>query len=73
MVEILYSTQNMNSHALTIVPYSTELAPAFKNINEECESAIHLYEKSGFQHDQTIMQKFGGEYTRCNVAMNFKI
>jgi DNA-binding MarR family transcriptional regulator/N-acetylglutamate synthase-like GNAT family acetyltransferase len=37
--------------------------------NTKCESAIHLYEKNGFVHDKTIMQDYGRNYARCNVAM----
>jgi N-acetylglutamate synthase-like GNAT family acetyltransferase/DNA-binding MarR family transcriptional regulator len=37
--------------------------------NAKCESAIHLYEKNGFIHDNTIMQDYGQNYARCNVAM----
>jgi ribosomal protein S18 acetylase RimI-like enzyme len=37
--------------------------------NSKCESAIHLYEKNGFVHDKTIMQEYGKNYARCNVAM----
>jgi DNA-binding MarR family transcriptional regulator/ribosomal protein S18 acetylase RimI-like enzyme len=37
--------------------------------NSKCESAIHLYEKNGFVHDKTIMQDYGENYARCNVAM----
>lgn len=40
--------------------------------NKKCESAIHLYEKYGFVHDKEIMQRFGGEYSRCDVAMRFR-
>jgi DNA-binding MarR family transcriptional regulator/ribosomal protein S18 acetylase RimI-like enzyme len=37
--------------------------------NSKCEAAIHLYEKNGFVHDKTIMQDYGQNYARCNVAM----
>ncbi len=37
--------------------------------NAKCEAAIHLYEKNGFVHDSYILEKFGCEYTRCNVGM----
>ncbi len=39
--------------------------------NWDCAAAIHLYEKHGFVHDAAIMQRFGGSYDRCNVAMSF--
>lgn len=41
--------------------------------NKKCEAAIHLYEKHGFVHDKEIMQKFGSQYARCDVAMDYKI
>lgn len=37
--------------------------------NKRSESAIHLYEKLGFEHDADIMREFGSRYERCNVAM----
>ena len=37
--------------------------------NSACEAAIHLYEKNGFVHSKEIMQRFGGRYDRCDVAM----
>lgn len=37
--------------------------------NKKCEAAIHLYEKLGFSHSRYIMDKFGGSYDRCDVAM----
>jgi N-acetylglutamate synthase-like GNAT family acetyltransferase/DNA-binding MarR family transcriptional regulator len=37
--------------------------------NAKCESAIHLYEKNGFVHDKTVMNDYGKNYARCNVAM----
>ena len=40
--------------------------------NKKCEAAIHLYEKSGFEHDRDIMKRFGREYSRCNVAMRYR-
>ena len=39
--------------------------------NKKCEAAIHLYEKNGFIHCNSIMQKFGGAYERCDVAMRY--
>ena len=41
--------------------------------NSKCESAIHLYEKMGFKHDEAIMQRHGRRYARCNVAMSFAL
>ena len=39
--------------------------------NAKQKAAIHLYEKLGFIHCQTIMDEFGHEYDRCNVAMDY--
>jgi len=40
--------------------------------NSACEAAIHLYERSGFEHDAEIMERFGGTYGRADVAMRFR-
>jgi N-acetylglutamate synthase-like GNAT family acetyltransferase len=40
--------------------------------NSKCEAAIHLYNKNGFVHDKTIMQDYGQDYARCNVAMLYR-
>ena len=40
--------------------------------NTACAAAIQLYEKSGFEHDEEIMQRFGRLYARADVAMRFK-
>lgn len=45
--------------------------PLFLLTNSRCAAAIHLYEKLGFQHDAEIMQRYGGLYGRCNVAMRY--
>ena len=37
--------------------------------NSKCASAIHLYEKLGFEHDRDIMEQYAPRYERCNVAM----
>lgn len=39
--------------------------------NTACAAAIHLYEKHGFTHDADIMARYGGGYSRCNVAMRW--
>lgn len=39
--------------------------------NSDCEAAIHLYEKLGFEHSAEVMARFGEEYKRCNVAMKY--
>ncbi len=39
--------------------------------NAKQKAAIHLYEKLGWVHSQTIMDEFGHEYERCNVAMDY--
>jgi ribosomal protein S18 acetylase RimI-like enzyme len=40
--------------------------------NKQCEAAVHLYEKIGFQHDAEIMETYGSRYERCDVAMRFR-
>ena len=39
--------------------------------NSKCEAAIHLYEKNGFVHDQSIKEKFQHLYERSNVFMKY--
>jgi ribosomal protein S18 acetylase RimI-like enzyme len=39
--------------------------------NQDCQAAIHLYEKLGFRHDDEVMRRFSSEYDRANVAMRF--
>lgn len=39
--------------------------------NQKCEAAIHLYLKNGFVHDKEIMERFGAQYQRCDVAMRW--
>ncbi len=39
--------------------------------NWKCAAAIHLYEKAGFVHDPDVMERLGGSYDRCDVAMRF--
>lgn len=39
--------------------------------NSKCEAAIHLYEKSGFKHDEKTMSEYGKKYERCDVAMRY--
>lgn len=46
-----------------------ELGSIFLLTNKKCVAAIHLYEKYGFKHDDSIMQRYGANYERCNVAM----
>ena len=40
--------------------------------NSKCEAAIHLYEIHGFKHDKAIMEEFGQQYERCDVAMKYE-
>jgi ribosomal protein S18 acetylase RimI-like enzyme len=35
-------------------------------------TAIKLYEQLGFEHDAQIMEAYGAEYARCNVAMRYR-
>ena len=46
-----------------------QIEELFLLTNAKCEAAIHLYEKLGFEHSDEILQKYGREYARCNVAM----
>ena len=39
--------------------------------NKKCQTAIHLYEKNGFVHDRHVMEEFGSNYARCDVAMKY--
>lgn len=57
-------------HVLTEVQ-RLKIKTLFLLTNAKCEAAIHLYEKNGFVHDKTIMQQYGKNYARCNVAMRF--
>ena len=41
--------------------------------NRKCASAIHLYEKLGFEHDAEVMAAYGSRYERCNVAMSYPL
>jgi GNAT superfamily N-acetyltransferase/DNA-binding MarR family transcriptional regulator len=40
--------------------------------NTKCAAGVHLYEKSGFEHDADIMARYGSRYERCNVAMRYR-
>jgi DNA-binding MarR family transcriptional regulator/N-acetylglutamate synthase-like GNAT family acetyltransferase len=40
--------------------------------NRKCASAIHLYEKLGFEHSEEIMRLYGSRYARCDVAMEYR-
>lgn len=57
---VIEQSQRMNIHNLFLLT------------NKKCQSAIHLYEKHGFVHDEDIMQRFGGAYQRCDVAMRYR-
>lgn len=41
--------------------------------SSKCEAAIPLYEKSGFEHDTNIMERFASKYNRCDVAMKLNL
>lgn len=43
--------------------------PCFLLTNKDCQAAIHLYEKNGFEHSTEVMEKYASTYERCNVAM----
>lgn len=40
--------------------------------NTRCEAAIHLYEKSGFEHDAELLAAARHHYDRCDVAMTYR-
>lgn len=40
--------------------------------SSKCATAIHLYERFGFEHDPEIMRDFGARYARCDVAMRYR-
>ncbi len=40
--------------------------------NKRNVEAVKLYEKLGFEHDTSIMEKFGDRYERCDVAMRYR-
>lgn len=40
--------------------------------SKKCEAAIHLYEKSGFEHDAELLAKAQHHYDRCDVAMTYR-
>ncbi len=41
--------------------------------NYKNAAAIALYEKHGWKHSQELMEEFGSEYERCDVAMEYTI
>nr|WP_294850599.1 GNAT family N-acetyltransferase [uncultured Sphingomonas sp.] len=45
--------------------------PLYLLTNRDCQAAIHLYEKLGFEHDAGIMRDYGARYERCDVAMRY--
>ena len=40
--------------------------------SKRCEAAIHLYEKSGFEHDAELLEAARHHYERCDVAMTYR-
>lgn len=40
--------------------------------SKRCEAAVHLYEKSGFEHDAELLEAARHHYDRCDVAMTFR-
>lgn len=57
-----------------VIRQAAEMKPRclFLLTNADCEAAIHLYEKNGFEHDSEIMNRYGKSYERCNVAMRWR-
>ncbi|MEL6830995.1 MAG: bifunctional helix-turn-helix transcriptional regulator/GNAT family N-acetyltransferase, partial [Pseudomonadota bacterium] len=50
-----------------------EMKELYLLTNRKCAAAIHLYEKLGFEHDMGVMTAHGGDYSRCDVAMNYPL
>jgi ribosomal protein S18 acetylase RimI-like enzyme len=48
---------------------SPDIQLCFLLTNSNCQAAIHLYEKNGFEHSDEIKQRFGHLYERCDIAM----
>ena len=48
-----------------------EIQDLFLLTNSKCASAIRLYEKYGFRHDEEIMRRYGHRYERCNITMSY--
>jgi N-acetylglutamate synthase-like GNAT family acetyltransferase len=66
--------EKVGEHLLKHVIQETEkrnFRPLYLLTNKHCEAAIHLYLKNGFVHDNQIMESFGGDYQRCDVAMRY--
>ena len=40
--------------------------------SERCIAAVHLYEKSGFEHDAELLESAQHHYERCDVAMTYR-
>jgi N-acetylglutamate synthase-like GNAT family acetyltransferase len=51
--------------------FKMNISTLFLLTNSKCEAAIHLYKKNGFSHDEQIMQRYGKQYERCDVAMRY--
>ena len=51
---------------------SMNMDTLFLLTNAICESAIHLYLKHGFVHDQDIGKRYSPCYERCNVSMRWR-
>ena len=48
-----------------------KLRELFLLTNTKCDTAIRLYEKYGFRHDDDIMRRYGHRYERCDVTMSY--
>jgi DNA-binding MarR family transcriptional regulator/N-acetylglutamate synthase-like GNAT family acetyltransferase len=56
-------------HAIIARAYTLGCDRLYLLSSTKSAAAIHLYEKLGFAHDAGIMEEFGKQYERCNVAM----
>lgn len=41
--------------------------------SHECDTAVAMYERFGFLHDEATRLRYGGEYERCTVGMRFPL
>ena len=56
-----------------LIARAATMAPErlFLLTSKRCEAAIHLYEKSGFEHDAELLVTARHHYDRCDVAMTY--
>ena len=67
----LKAGQLLLEHVITYA-HSQKIENLYLLTNRKCETAIHLYERYGFEHDPSILTNFGEKYSRCDVAMKWR-